>query len=144
MSTPDLSKAHCAPFFKSRVPKAKKKSAAEKREGMSEKHLELIRHLPCCVCGKNPGGEAHHLKLGVVSRGMGMTAPDKFTLPMDHDCHINGIERAGSKNEFKWFMERGVNPLDLAAGLWAVRGDLEMMRKVMAAHRSLRKSNDNR
>jgi hypothetical protein len=102
---------------------------------MSERHLELIRKLPCCVCGRNPGGQAHHLKLGVASRGMGMTAPDKFTVPMDEDCHLNGIERAGSKNEYRWFMERGVNPLDLAAGLWAVTGNLESMLAVMAAHK---------
>jgi hypothetical protein len=134
MNTPDLSKAHCEPFFKKpRAPKTKKKSAAEKREGMSKQHLELIRQLPCCVGQNHPGGEAHHLKIS-AERGMGMRATDKWAVPMCHDHHVNGVERAGSKNEQKWFRDRGVQPLDLAAGLWLVTGDLERMRLVMQAH----------
>ncbi len=139
MSTPDLSKPACAPFFKQRTPRVKKKSAAEKREGMSAKHIALIRKLPCCVCQRNPGGTAHHLKLGTSDRGMGMRSSDKFAIPMCADCHLNGIERAGSKNEWTWFKSRGVNPLDLAAGLWAVTGNLEAMRAVMLAHKEREK-----
>jgi hypothetical protein len=135
MNTPDLSKASCPSFFKApRAPKQKKKSAAEKREGMSERHLELIRKLPCCCCGQ-AGGQAHHLKLGTGERGMGLRSTDKNAVPMCHDHHINGVERAGAKNEFKWFMKRGVNPLDLAAGLWAVTGNIESMLAVMTAHK---------
>ena len=139
MSTPDLSKASCQPFFKPlRAQKAKKKSAADKREGMSERHLELIRKLPCCVGGDHPGGEAHHLKLGTKERGMGLRSTDKNTVPMCHEHHINGIERAGSKNEFAWFRDRGVSPLDLAAALWLVTGKLEAMLAVMRAHKERR------
>ena len=135
MSNPDLSKANCKPFFKApRAPKAKKKSAADKREGMSERHLELIRQLPCCVGQDHPGGEAHHLKIS-AERGMGMRATDKWAVPICHDHHINGVERVGSKNELKWFQQRGVKPLDLAAGLWLVTGKLESMLAVMAAHK---------
>ena len=134
MSTPDLSKPFCAPFFKApRGPKVKKKSAAEKREGMSEKHLALIRQLPCCVC-QRPSGEAHHLKIS-AERGMGMRATDKWAVPLCHEDHINGVERVGSRNEVAWFRKHGVSPLDLAAGLWAVTGNLDAMQAVMLAHK---------
>ena len=142
MSTPDLSKASCNPFFKApRAPKAKKKSAADKREGMSERHLELIRQLPCCVCGEmgtdmNPI-EAHHLKIS-AERGMGMRATDKWAVPLHHEEHINGVERVGSRNELKWFQSRGVHVMDLAAGIWLVTGKLEAMLAVMRAHKERR------
>lgn len=139
MSTPDLSKLNCEPFFKApRAPKRKKKTAAEKREGMSDKHLEMIRKLPCCVGMDHPGGEAHHLKLGTKERGIGLRSTDKNAVPMCHEHHINGVERAGSKNEFRWFRDRGVSPLDLAAALWLVTGNLESMQKVMQAHKERR------
>lgn len=134
MSTPDLSKAHCPSFFKTRKPKAKKKSAAEKREGMSAKHIALIQRLPCCVCQIDPGGTAHHLKLGVESRGLGMRAPDKCTVPLCGDCHLHGIERAGSRNEWDWFSKRGINCLDLAQTLWDATGDLDAMRERLRDH----------
>jgi hypothetical protein len=137
MSTPDLSKAHCEPFLKpDRKPKEKKKSAAEKRAGMSERHRVLLRQLPCCIGQDHPGGEVHHLKFGTGERGMGLRSTDKFGLPMCHAHHIDGVERAGSRNEHKWFRDRGVSPLDLAAGLWLVTGKLESMLAVMKAHRS--------
>ena len=135
MSNPDLSGVSCPPFFKERKPKTKKKSAAEKREGMSARHCELLRQLPCCIGGDHPGGEVHHLKFGTGERGMGLRSTDKFGVPMCHTHHIDGVERAGSRNEQKWFRDRGVSPLDLAAGLWLVTGNLDSMRAVMLAHK---------
>jgi hypothetical protein len=129
-----VQKPRSGPFFKPpRAPKVKKKSAADKRDGQSERHLELIRQLPCCCCGQ-AGGEAHHLKLGTGERGMGLRSTDKWTVPMCNWEH-GEVERAGSKNEWKWFERRGIACLDLAAGLWAVTGNLEAMALVMQAHR---------
>lgn len=104
------------------------------REGNSTKHLGLIRKLPCCVCSKMPAGEAHHLKATGL-RGMGMRSPDRFAVPMCHEDHINGVERAGSKNELDWFAKRGVAALDLAAALWNATGDLPKMTKIVIAHK---------
>lgn len=126
-----------APFFKERKPPKKKISAADKREGMSAGHLKLIRLLPCCVCW-GAGGECHHLKLGTGTRGMGMTSTDRFAVPLCNSDH-GIIERAGSKNEWKWFEARGVKCLDLAAALWAAKGNLEKMRLVLASHREQQK-----
>lgn len=115
-----------------------KKSPADKRKklpGNSEKHLQALRTLPCCIPGCNVvGSEAHHLK-ATGSRGAGMKSPDKFALPLCHDHHINGVERAGSKNEIAWFERHGIEPLELAAALWMVSPDRASMCRVILAHR---------
>ena len=112
-----------------------KKSAAEKRPGMSEKHLALIRQMPCCVSLKMPAGEAHHIKSGTGERGMGLRSTDRWALPLSHDKHME-LERLGSRNEVKWFQQHGIeDPHELAAALWANTGDLSRMVAVLMAHR---------
>lgn len=120
--------------FRVRSAKPKHKNSAwrDKRPGMSEDHLALIRQLPCCVT-RGLGGEAHHLKSGTGERGMAVRSTDRWAVPMGHDAHME-VERAGTRNEASWFAERGIDPHELARDLWAATGDLERMRKVLAAH----------
>lgn len=122
-------------FKRSRADRLKEKTRDkhDDREGNSSAHLALIRQLPCCVCGKRPGGQAHHLKATGL-RGAGMRSPDKCALPMCEECHLNGVERAGSKNELDWFAKRGIQALDYAAALWTATGDLGRMFKVALEH----------
>jgi hypothetical protein len=153
MTTPDLSKPACPSFFKApRAPKQKKKSAAEKRPGMSDAHLKLISQLPCCIPGcihcaaalaeeeagnrdeRLYGIDPHHLKC-MGGRGMGMRATDRWAVPMCR-AHHDEVEHKGSAAEFGWFEKRSVNPIDLANSLWGITGNLDAMRAVMQAHRS--------
>lgn len=121
-------------FKSEKTPHKKEKRSADKRPGMDPEHLANIRKLPSCVSGKRPC-EAHHLKqTGTKERGVSLKSTDKWAVPLTHDEHINGVERVGSKKEFEWFTARGVNPIELAKALWANRGDLEAMEKVIAAH----------
>ena len=121
--------------FKQSLEKRKRpKSPAEKRGGKEADYLSKIDALPCCVCGKSAPSEHHHLKCA-GGRGMGMKAADKWTVPMCHDHHINGVERVGSKREAHWFKIRGIDCLTLAAGLYANRHSVEAMLKVLEAHR---------
>lgn len=116
--------------------KSTRKSAAEKREGNSEKHLELLRLLPCCITGKTPAGEVHHLKAGAarLERGMGQRATDQWGLPLSRIPH-DAVERIGSRQEHAFFRENGVDdPYELAAALWQATGDLDRMRRVLQAH----------
>lgn len=111
----------------------KKPRAADKRPGMSEAHLALIRKMPCAVSLKLPA-EAHHLK-GTGERGMGLRSTDRWAVPLSHDLHMD-LERAGSRNEVRWFQERGIeDPHELAVALWNNTGDLGRMIKVLMAHR---------
>lgn len=113
----------------------------ERRPGMDPAHLENIRRLPCCIpgCTMDPGGQAHHLKqTGAKERGIGLRSTDQFTVPMCEYHHLQGVERAGSKNEIAWFIRRGIYALDLAAALWGARKDVKRMRSIVVATRSVR------
>lgn len=125
-------------FKRSRREKLKAKIAHDpraEREGNDAEHLANIRKLVCCTCPKVSGLEAHHLKL-TGQRGMGMRSPDKFAIPLCHECHIHGVERVGSKNELNYFSKRGIEALDLAAALWSARGDLPKMMRIVIEHKA--------
>lgn len=116
-----------------------KETPADKRKklpGNSEKHLAILRTLPCCIPGCNKvGGTVHHLKT-TGHRGAGMKSPDKYGLPMCEEHHLHGVERAGSKNEISWFEKRGIEPLELAAALWMVSPDKGAMFRIVIAHKN--------
>lgn len=123
--------------FRDRFPK-KEKSFHEEREGMDSKHCALLRLMPCCVSLVQPAGTVHHLKSGpaMKERGVGMRATDRWGIPMTWEMHQE-IERIGSRKERQWFLDRGVDPHDLAVSLWNGTGDLERMTKILVAHREL-------
>lgn len=109
-------------------------SAAEKREGMSEAHLRLIRQLPCCVCGKPGPSDPHHLKANLShERGVGRRATDKWAVPMCR-MHHDEVEAAGSRKETSWFAYFGIDPLELASALWNGTGDRDRMFRILDAH----------
>lgn len=109
----------------------------KERPGMSEEHVECIRSLPCCTCRKRPRSQIHHLKAGTGERGAGLRSTDKWGVPLCGDCH-DGVERAGSRNEKKWFEERGLGSNELARDLWLNTGDVPRMLRVLQAHWELK------
>lgn len=115
--------------------KAKKKSAASKRPGMSEKHLVLIRQLPCCVSGRHAPSDPHHLKQGLShERGVGRKATDRWAVPLSRMMH-DQLEALGSTRELEWFRSHGIeDPLEFANALWANTGDLQRMLQVQLVH----------
>lgn len=114
--------------------KAKRVDTREDRDGNDNVHLAALRKCPCIVTGKQPAGEAHHLKQNTKDRGMGMRSSDKWAVPLSHIPHME-LEGVGSRNETKWFQDRGVPaPLDLAADLYRVSPDVTKMRAVIKAH----------
>lgn len=107
----------------------------EERKGMSEDHCKLIRQLPCTTCNRMPAGTVHHLKQNTGERGMGVRSTDKHGLPQCIFCH-DEIENAGTKNETSWYLERGIDPIELAEALWKNTGDLARMTGIVIAHKS--------
>lgn len=115
---------------------AKKPTAQQQREGNSDAHRKLIKLLPCCVTGKYPPNDGHHLKSGPAAkeRGIGCKATDKWLVPLCREKH-DELEVIGSRRELSWFREQGVSdPIDLAAALWNATGDLSKMTKIVHAH----------
>lgn len=124
------------PNFRVRRLKAKKPSAHALREREAPRYLEKIRKLRCCIpgCDARPPSQAHHLKCA-GERGVGRKSSNRWAIPLCYECHINGVERVGSRQEAAWFRERGILCLDLAAALFANSHSLAAMRKVLRAHR---------
>lgn len=100
---------------------------------MDAEHLRNVRQLDCIACGKPAGSmlglemNAHHL-LRTGERGMGMRSPDKYAIPLHHSCHME-LHHNGDEDGF--LAERGIDGRAVAAALWAARGDLEAMRRVI-------------
>ena len=52
----------------------------------SKKYLDFIRSHPCYVCGRQDETVvAHHEAFG--NKGVGMKAPDTYTIPLCVECH---------------------------------------------------------
>lgn len=127
--------------FRPTVTARKKAKAAHdpraERQGNNEKHLAAIRKCPCCVPGCNVVGvDVHHLK-SAGERGMGLRAPDRWGVPLCRSHHEE-VERIGSRNEARWFIDRGIYCLDLAKALWGVRGDAGAMTKIVLANKGIK------
>lgn len=119
-------------FKPGKNPNRTKVSPREKWEGNSKTHLKLIRQLPSCISGRKPC-DSHHLKVK-EQRGVGMKARDMWTVPLTRDEHDH-LEAQGSRNELRWFKERGIeNPYELASALWKNTGDIERMTKIVEAY----------
>jgi len=112
------------------IPKVMKHKP-RKREGMSEKHLEMIRQLPCVVTGRRPV-EAHHLLRGPnVVRGMGMKAQDRWAVPVHADVHRK-LHAFG--NDYVYFQQWAINSTALAEELWDATGDYPEMCRIVELH----------
>ena len=85
-------------------------------------HLSFVRTLPCCSCGHDPAGTAHHLLRGVV-RGTGMKAEDRWAIPLCGDCHDPNSQGSvhHDGNETRWLKAKKVPGLFIASALWALR-----------------------
>ena len=76
-----------------RKPMQKRRKTAQKTSTdirwRSERYLAFVRSLPCCLCG-GPANSAHHV-IGIWQlSGMGLKAPDSFTMPVcdgPGSCH---------------------------------------------------------
>jgi hypothetical protein len=58
----------------------------KKNRWKSPKYIKWVKTLPCCISGK-PADHAHHLIGMGNTSGMGLTAPDYFTIPLSAECH---------------------------------------------------------
>jgi hypothetical protein len=87
----------------------------------SRKHLDRLRTLACCIpgCRKGPV-DPHHLT-HVQPKGRGLKASDSKTVPLCRFGHHyatsnDGVHHVG--DEAGWWVERGIDPVEIAARLW--------------------------
>jgi hypothetical protein len=77
-------------------------------------HLRFVASQPCLVCGRTPS-DAHHVKFA-EQHAMGRKVSDKFTVPV---CRLHHRELHRRGNERAWWQNKEIDPLAVAATLWA-------------------------
>ena len=88
-------------------------------------HLEAIRQCPCLRCGRDPCGEAAHVRMGSVA-GIGRKPSDALTVSLCHDCHMD----QHAIGEITFWALTGIAPLTVAASLWRMSPNTEAMRAI--------------
>jgi DNA recombination protein Rad52 len=77
-------------------------------------HLRFVASQPCVICGRSPS-YAHHIRYA-QPRGLSLKVSDEFTVPL---CAIHHHHIHTTGNERQWWQERKIDPLAVAASLWA-------------------------
>jgi ERF superfamily len=77
-------------------------------------HLRFVAAQPCLVCGRTPS-DPHHVRFA-EQRGMGRKVSDRFTVPI---CRLHHRELHRKGNERAWWEKQEIDPLPVAARLWA-------------------------
>jgi hypothetical protein len=80
----------------------------------NKEHLKFVAQLACLVCGRMPS-HAHHVRYA-QNRALGLKVSDEFTVPLC-SVHHDEIHRTG--DERSWWARREIDPLKVAAELWA-------------------------
>ena len=102
-------------------------------------HLKFVAAQPCLVCGRTPS-DPHHIKFA-EQRTMGRKVSDRFTVPI---CRLHHRELHRRGNERAWWESQRIDPLRIAATLWAkthatglpadLAGDMGMLANVNGKH----------
>jgi hypothetical protein len=77
-------------------------------------HLKFVAAQPCLVCGRTPS-DPHHIKFA-EQRALGRKVSDRFTVPI---CRLHHRELHRRGNERAWWNSQEIDPLPIAANLWA-------------------------
>jgi hypothetical protein len=88
------------------------------------RHQAFIRALPCVSCGKPAPSECAQVRMHA---GLGLPPSDRYLVPLcgpatvwQDCCHSRKHYRGAAR----FWSELGIDPLDLAARLWRVSGDV--------------------
>jgi hypothetical protein len=86
----------------------------EPRRYRNKEHLRFVGLQACLVCGRQPS-DPHHLAF-VQPRALGRKVSDEFAVPL---CRVHHREVHRSSHEAEWWKTYGLDPLAVAAALWA-------------------------
>lgn len=87
--------------------------------------LAFVRRHPCTACGAPAPSQAAHIRFsdaaaGSINPGIGRKSDDRRAVPLCSDCHLDAPDAQHRVGDERKFWERvGVNPFEVAAGLWA-------------------------
>ena len=94
-----------------------------------EEHLAAVRLCMCLKCGKDPAGEAAHIRMasaahGKKEAGIGAKPGDRWVVPL---CHADHME-LHDMGERAFFEAIGISPLSTAGLLYHVSPNVSAMR----------------
>ena len=92
-------------------------------------HLKFVSAQPCLVCGREPT-DPHHLRFA-QPRALSRKVSDEFTVPLCRSHHRE-LHRCG--DEPAWWSRSGVEPLPVAAALWAQTRPVQSVAEVSDQH----------
>jgi hypothetical protein len=89
-------------------------------------HLKFIRGLPCLISGTRKDVDAAHIRyadhrFGKRNTGGSEKPDDKWVVPLQRALH----EQQHGGNERAFWQSFGIDPVAVAAALWAASGDEE-------------------
>jgi hypothetical protein len=91
-------------------------------------HLKFVAAQPCLICGRSPT-DAHHIKFAQPS-AMGRKVSDRFAVPV---CRLHHRELHRRGDERAWWQSQGIDPLPIAAGLWANTHGVDALAETVTA-----------
>jgi len=94
------------------------------------KHRRFVAGLPCLACGASPC-QAHHVRLGALQ--LGKRVCDSKCVPLCPRCH-DALHRKWGETIF-WTPNR-IDPIPIAAALYAISGDEEKGRLIVLGART--------
>ncbi len=109
---------------------------AKRKRVKNDAHLDFIRSLPCVITGTHPV-EAAHIRYasriyGKRATGAGEKPDDAWTIPLSPAKHR---EQHGMDEEMFW-LRHGIDPLQVAAALYANSGDDDQGRLILSEARN--------
>lgn len=128
-------------LFKRIRPELRRRRKQANREH-DDRHLAAVRRCPCLACDQDPAGEAAHLRIGAPDKplaGIGRKPDDRWALPLCPDCHARAPGAQHRIGEVPFWTALGLDPLAIAARLFAVSPDVPAMRAIVFAEREKRK-----
>ena len=89
----------------------------------NDRHLNLIRRLPCIICFRAAPSEAAHVRYGDPTQGKPSTGvaekpSDRWTVPLCAEHHRTGPDAQHGSGERKWWERHGIDPIPLCEALW--------------------------
>lgn len=102
-----------------------------------EAYLRFLRSQPCCVPGCHRPSEAAHLRFtcgGKANPGMQMKPHDRHAVPLCGWHHREAPDAQHKGNEQEFWARLGLDPLAIAARLYAIGGGRPTTKK--PRHRS--------
>jgi hypothetical protein len=112
--------------MKPRIAKSPVQHVRRERDGMSARHLDLVRQLPCIITYEKPTVPHHLLRTG--EHGMGRKSSDQWAVPMTAAAH-DALHTDGDEGAF--FSRHGIDARAVARALWAHTGDLKVMDRII-------------